>query len=233
MEREIKGLDWIKPKSKKQADWIIEYATKRFPYVQLANSYPVSDEEKVLKIIEDLKQHYWREPDATAYQIGKMRNAWYKKEKRDRRTSSDKFLSIAINENTLKALNALAKSLKITQREAIEYLVNNHLNTGNLQISNMGVSSERHKNVELQKKLMVANSELNHLKSQLTELHQQNIQLTHDLQEELSKREVEVNHAPPDSSQVNELSHSIVHEMLSGQTELTQEDYEKSLKGEI
>ncbi|EOW6612460.1 hypothetical protein ACOZZ1_000218 [Vibrio fluvialis] len=58
MEREIKGLDWIKPKSKKQADWIIEYATKRFPYVQLANSYPVSDEEKVLKIIEDLKQHY-------------------------------------------------------------------------------------------------------------------------------------------------------------------------------
>ncbi|MBM4953962.1 hypothetical protein HYO25_15435 [Vibrio parahaemolyticus] len=122
MAQKIKGLNWVNPKNKRQAEWIIEYATKSFPYVQLANSYPVSDEEKVLKIIEDLKQHYWREPDATAYQIGKMRNAWYQKQKRDGRRS-ESYLSVSISKEAKRALDTLTKGSGKKQNEVIEELL--------------------------------------------------------------------------------------------------------------
>ncbi|ELZ1261737.1 hypothetical protein SPN99_003972 [Vibrio fluvialis] len=124
MAQKIKGLNWVNPKNKRQAEWIIEYTTKSFPYVQLANSYPVSDEEKVLKVVEDLKQRYWREPDATAYQIGKMRNAWYKKQKRDGR-KSESYLSVSISKEAKRALDTLTKESGKKQNEVIEALLIN------------------------------------------------------------------------------------------------------------
>ncbi len=227
MEQKIKGLNWVNPKNKRQADWVIEYALKHLPYVELPSIYSPSSEEKVLKILADIQQHSLLKSEATAYQIGKMRNAWYKKEKRDRKPSTDKFLSIAINANALKKLNTQARKLGSTQREIIELLVSERLDTDNLWLSKFNQCAE------LQRSLDVANNEINKLQSQLVDAQQKNKRLNNENLKIKTKYDAQVSKAQTSSSSnsTGDLCLTILNETHSDQFKLSREEYNKSQKG--
>lgn len=141
----ITMTNWIELGNQQQMEWLVEYANRNLKYFRPSDK-SFSDTETVGCILKAIEEHHRHNTDSINVQLGKMRNAWYQKKRRDER-NSECYLSVSISNKAKGALKSLIKKSGKTQKDVIEELL---INGSVTKTQSKKVSSDQLQNIMVQ-----------------------------------------------------------------------------------